>query len=448
MLRFAAVAGAVLAMQAVIPLHVERGTRGGPRLGIDVTVGDRALRLMLSTATSGMRVLAGALPAGAVERTGTPAGTMFSNGLTLRGERARARLALPVAGETLPALLELVDGYGCADERPGCPAANGRTPAMFGAFSGIFGVGNVAPPAGGCCPNPFAAFESSRQRYIVHAAFGAPSVTLDPADATLTRFTMVDVTGALTPLGCVRLAGGATNKVCGEMLFDTAAPELVVITTGTLTPTPLPPGTTASITVGTWSHTFAIGPNAGLHLGMRRGPRNLIVVGLAALQSVDLFYDLPAERIGLRSLDPGVAPAAKHPPPLPALNGRWRCSSSEWPYTTYDFAFGGDGTGSRVALGGRIRAGTTARFTYFQLDDEDFVTHGFGTVWSRMRFDVHGDALDLRDAGYWHESHWTAYPGQQTYACKRRYTVAPLTTKSPAGGTRHPSIDDWRHNAP
>ncbi len=418
MFGFAAAASLVLAMGTVIPLHVEHGPAGVPRLGIDVTVGAHPVRLMLSTSTSGMRVLAGALPPGAAERTGTLAAGSFASGLVLHGERARVQLGLPGAGGTASTLVELIDRYDCADQRPGCPAANGRTPQIFGApFAGMFGIGNAPPPAGACCPNPFNGFEAYRPRYIVHAALAAPSLTLDPGDAALRGFTMVDVTGAQTPLGCVRLAGGVTSKFCGEMLFDTGTPYLTVVTTGTIIPTPLPPGTTASITVGTWSHTYAIGSDAGLHLVMRHGPQNRIVVGLAALQSADLFYDLPTERIGLRSLDAGVAPAAKHPPPLAVLHGRWRCSSSESPYTTYDFAFAPDGTGKRAALGAGAGRDRTDAFTYFQLDEADLVTKMRGSVWSRMHFAVHDNALELRDAGYWHESHWTAYPGEQSYAC-------------------------------
>jgi len=418
MFGFAAAASLVLAMGTVIPLHVEHGPAGAPRLGIDVTVGTHPVRLMLGTSTSGMRVLAAALPPDAVERTGKPGPVAFTNGLVLRGEQVRAQLALPGTRGTASALIALVDGYECADQRPGCPAANGKTPVMFsGPLAGIFGIGDVGPPAGTCCPNPFTAFESYRPRYIVHAALDAPSLTLDPGDGALNRFTMVDVTGAQTPLGCVRLAGGATNKVCGQVLFDTAAPQLTVFTTGAITPVPLPPGTTASLTIGTWSHTYAIGPDTKLHLAMRHGVQNIIVVGLAPLQSADLFYDLPAERIGLRSLDAGVAPAAKHPPPLPALRGRWRCSSSEPPSTAYDFAFAADGTGKRIAHRGQAGGAETEAFTYFELDDADLVTKARGSVWSRMHFAVHDNALDLRDAGYWHESHWTAYPGEQSYAC-------------------------------
>ncbi|MBV8299776.1 MAG: hypothetical protein JO083_09570 [Candidatus Eremiobacteraeota bacterium] len=420
MFALAAAVGLVLAAQTVVPLHVERGPRGAPRLGIDVTVGNRPVRLMLSTSTSGMRVLAGALAPGAAERTGTMADGAFASGLVLHGEQARVQLALPGTVGPASTLVELIDSLSCVDQRHDCPAANGRPPEIFGAlFAGMFGIGNVDPPAGACCQNPLNALEAYRPRYIVHAALDAPSLTLDPGDAALQRFTMIDVTGAQTPVGCVRFAGGVTSKVCGEMLFDTGTPYLTVVTTGAIIPTPLPPGTTASLTVGTWSHTYAIGPDAQLHLVMRRGPQNRIVVGLAALQSVDLFYDLPTERIGLRSLDAGVAPAAKHPPPIPVLHGRWSCSSSEWPYTKYDFAFSADGTGKRSAHGERAGGAGTDRFTYFQLDDSDLVTKMRGSAWSRMRFAVHDDALDLQDAGYWHESHWTAYPGEETYRCSR-----------------------------
>lgn len=291
-----------LAKQAVIPLHVERGPRGDPHLGIDVGLGTRTVRLELSTATPGMRMIASAVPPGAVERTGAPAGGTLVSGLVVKGEQARARLTFPGADGSVPALINVINTLACSETVPDCPAAHGRTPEAFGGlFPGVLGIGNVGPPAERCCANPFDSFGWYRQRYIVHSALDAPSIALDPDDASLRGFTPVDITGAETPIGCVRLAGGATNEICGPIVFETAVSPLVVTTTGALTATPLPPGTTATLSVGAWSRTHAIGPNTGLHLVMRSGMENRIVVGLQALQSVDLFYDVTNERIASAS---------------------------------------------------------------------------------------------------------------------------------------------------
>jgi hypothetical protein len=422
LLAFAAAAfGAqpALAKQAVIPLHLEHGSRGEPRLGIDVTVGGRTLRLLLSTATSGMRVLASAVPKGAAEPTGATGVGGFPSGLMLHTERARARLAFAGASGSVPALIALVDRMSCAPIVPDCPAANGATPENFGGlFSGMLGISNVPPPAVGCCPNPFDASGWYSRRYIVHAAFDAPSVTLDPRPAALRRFTMVSVVGEQTPLGCVRLAGGVSSEVCGEVVFDTAAPNLRVVTNQTPLAAPIPPGTTATLTVGDWSHTFAAGPGTDFDVVVRSGPANRIVVGLAVLRSVDLFYDLPAERIGLRALSAGVEPAAPARAPVPAILGRWRCTSSEWPNGPYELAFAANRTGTKTSFDDR-GAGTATAFTYMRVGADAIAMRTDGTAWGRERITLSADALELSGGGYWHESHWTAFPGDAVYRCTR-----------------------------
>ncbi len=284
----------------VVPLHVERGPGGDQRLGIDVAVGGRTVRVLLDTGSAGLRILASALPAGEVRRTGQSAAGGYGSGLVLRGEEATARFSVgdPVAAEQTS--IELVDGYGCADARPNCPAANGGTPEMFGKlFPGILGASNVDPPRGRCCANPLGALVAYGRRYIVHADFAAPTLTLAPDPAALSAFTLIDVARGTLPRGCVRLSGTAPTEVCGDVLFDTGTPQFLVTTTGIAAQGPFPAGTTATLTVGTWSHAFEIGPRTPLHLTMRRGEANRIIVGLGPLQSVDVYYDLFAGRIGL-----------------------------------------------------------------------------------------------------------------------------------------------------
>ena len=287
----------------VVPLHVERGPHGDPRLGIDVTVGPRTVRVLLDTGSPGLRILASALPAGAAQRTGQRAAGGYASGLVLRGEEATARFSVgdPSVGEQTS--IELVDGYGCADDRPNCSAANGGTPEMFGRlYPGILGASTVDPPRGRCCANPLGALVAYGRRWIVHAEFSAPTLTLGPDPATLAPFTMIDVARGTLPRGCIRLSGSAPSEVCGDVLFDTGTPQFLVTTTGAAAQGPFPPGTTATLALGTWSHAFEIGPTTAMHLAMRRGAANRIIVGLAQMQAVDVYYDLFANRMGLRSL--------------------------------------------------------------------------------------------------------------------------------------------------
>jgi hypothetical protein len=416
-----AVASPASGRQAIVPLYVERGPHGVPRLGIDVTVGTRTARLMVSTNTSGVRVLARAVQAASAQRTGWPAAFVFDGGLLVHGEEARARLRLDGVGGTGTATIGLVDTVECVPTQPRCSAANGAPPDVLGGlFSGLFGLKLIDPPTTECCPNPFHWFGMSHRRYIVHSAFAPPSIVLDPDAATVKRFTIVHISSAETPLGCIRLAGGATNEVCGEVLFDTTTSELTVTTTGAIVRMPLPPRTTATLTVGGWSYSYALSGRAGPNLVVHGGATNSIVVGLDALQSVDLLYDLDAETIGLRALDRGVAPAAKRTAPFPALLGRWRCVSDQWPFPTVVFAFAADETGIRTVLAqGPMRA-RSVPFTYIPLDKTSFAMRdGPDSVWTQLSIALHGTSLRLQNWGYWHESNWTAYPSAESYACRR-----------------------------
>jgi hypothetical protein len=287
----------------VVPLHVERGPFGDPRLGIDVTLGSKTVRVLLDTGSVGLRILASAVPADAARRNGTSAAGGYASGIVLQGEQATARLSIGDPNVVESAVIELVDGISCNDQQPKCPAANGGTPEMFGAlFPGIFGASNDSPPRGRCCGNPIEAFSEYGRRYIVHAKFDAPTITLGPEPTTLSNFTMIDVPRGLSPRGCIRIVG-APNDICGAVLFDTGAPAILVTTTGIVPQGGLSGELAATLTLGTWSHVFASGPRVPVRVTLRRGNQNHITIGLAALQSLDVYYDLAAGRMGFAAVE-------------------------------------------------------------------------------------------------------------------------------------------------
>ena len=295
----AAAPGSPAGGPVVVPLYVERGPHGDPRLGIDVAIGERTTRVLLDSGSAGLRVLAnqgGPSP----RRTGRSATGGYGSGLALQGEEATAALTIGGAHGDAVAI-ELVDSFGCLPEKPNCPAANGGIPEMFGAlFPGILGVSPIDPPGGRCCANPLPALAGGVGRsYIVHANFASPALTLNPDAAALGGFTMVDVARGTPPRGCIRITGAEPNEVCGDVLFDTGSPQCVVTTTGVGHEGAFPPRTPVTLGVGTWSHAFEAGPGTPLRLTVRHGERNAIVVGLALLQEFDVYYDLAGSRIGL-----------------------------------------------------------------------------------------------------------------------------------------------------
>ncbi|MGZ3497333.1 MAG: hypothetical protein ACXWNZ_05605 [Vulcanimicrobiaceae bacterium] len=280
-------------------MHVTRGVFGEPRLGIDVTIGGTSIRVLFDTGSAGLRVVASAVSSNSTRRTGVPAGGGYGTGLILQGEEATATLAIGDAHTDGDAGVELVNGFSCSAQRPECPAANGGTPEMFGRlFPGILGAGNIEPALGRCCDNPLKAFEDGVGRtYIVHSNFAAPTLTLNPDSAEKSAFTMVDVgVMATPPSGCFTISD---TKICGDVIFDTGTPQLVVTTNGAL-PTGPTRGTSMTLAIGRWSHEYALGAGSPpVRLVMQRGMTNRTVVGLAALQDIDVLYDLDAGRIGL-----------------------------------------------------------------------------------------------------------------------------------------------------
>jgi len=289
----------------VVPLHVVSGAVGDDRLGIDVTIGGTTVRVLFDTGSAGLRILATAVPANAVRRTGRAAAGSFANGLILRGGEATATLAIGAVRSAGEQPIELVDGYSCGFLSPFCPSIGGGAPEMFGGlFPGILGVRNRVPVDGVCCANPMPGLANAvGERFTVHANLESPTLTLDPDPAWVdAAFTLLDVPAGTSPRGCIRVDVAPKHEVCGEVVFDTGAPQVTATTTTDNAEFfRLGSATNVTLTVGTWSHVFPIGGPEHLRVTVIPAGADRIVVGLTALQHVDVYYDLAGGRIGLRS---------------------------------------------------------------------------------------------------------------------------------------------------
>jgi hypothetical protein len=284
-----------------IPLHVEGGD-ADPRLAIDVLFGTKPVRVLFDTGSLGLRLLASAVPADAARRTGSAPINGYGTGLMLHGDQAMAALSLGDPTVTDTTQIEVVDSFSCSPERPRCPAADGGIPVMFGRmFPGILGAGNGIPPRGGCCTNPFDASGAYGKQYIVHSNFSGPNIVVRPDAATIAKFSMVSAARGVRPYGCIRLVG-SPNDICGGVLFDTGTPQIEVVTNTIADSAQTSGEIPAKLTLGTWSHTFA-GGKVPVRVNLRRGNGNRIIIGLSALQSVDVFYDLAGERMGFLALE-------------------------------------------------------------------------------------------------------------------------------------------------
>ncbi len=270
------------------------GPAGDPRLGINVTVGQDAVQLLLDTGSAGLRLLASALHPQSANRVGKSAAGIYGSGLHLQGEEARASLTIGQAhGDGIP--IELVDSYSWGD------ANSSRIPEMFGRlFPGILGVNLMVPPSR-CCASPLPALAGGvGKRYIVHAAFDAPQLVLNPDNATVQSFSMADIGSAGWPQGCITIEKLLPYDFCGEVLFDTGTPQIVVSGVGIDSRGAAPAGSAAHLRLAGWSHDFVAGRDGRIFVRPARS--NRIVIGLSALQKIDVLFDADRHQIGLRSL--------------------------------------------------------------------------------------------------------------------------------------------------
>jgi hypothetical protein len=281
----------------VVPLYAAMGAARDPRLGIDVTIGTSTQRLLFDTGSAGLRVNAKALPPDAYRRTGRSLKADFGFGDELRGEEVAATLAIGAAhASNVP--IHVVDEIGCSPEVRDCPDNAGEPVLFSGIYPGIFGAYLRQTGNAGCCASPLIALDGGvGRRFIVHANFNAPTLTLNPDDVALTAFSVVDFAAFGAPRGCIRVYGGG-QETCGPVIFDTGTPQLLITTTGMI---PAPPWTHATLRIGSWTHDFAIGAYAsgGVPFSVRRTDVIRIVVGLTAMQDFDVFYDLEHRRVGI-----------------------------------------------------------------------------------------------------------------------------------------------------
>ena len=302
-----ACAGTASAQQppVVVPLHVEHSPYHVPHLGIDVTIGSITKRLEVDTSSPGLRILASALPSDAWQRTGQTVTGDYGNGLNLRGFEANASLTLAGLRSERPVQIEAVESIACASWSPKCQAAKGGVPDEFGkVFPGVLGLRITNPTPDECCVNPLLALAGrAGHAYVLHADFAKPTLTLGPDAARMNAFTTVPVTTTSWPIGCIAVKDVAL-QVCGEIVIDTGSQQTLVFDPAPVFQGFFPPGTIANVTIGPWKHNLTSGGDGDERYSIvsQRGDKKLIVVGLGALQDVDVLFDSDRNRIGFLGL--------------------------------------------------------------------------------------------------------------------------------------------------
>jgi hypothetical protein len=293
----------------LIPLHVERADQDHARLGLPIELDGKPLYVALDTGTQGVRILKSTLPGSNYARAGDVTSLSFANGAEVVG----AAVTLPFSvGGTKPAPIaaQAVDVVRCLPTAKRCVAMDGYTGEFGWAFSGIAGIG-AELPGEDCCTQPLRALPGNiGQRYLVRSNVAKPYLVLSPSGALTKGYTMLPMAasndGATQwPRGCVRVADKMT--FCAPLVFATGSSGMIRIETDKapnwtsdddIGKTLNQGNYEAAIGVGSWVHRYE---NAQVTIVKAKPDANRIVVGLMAMQNIDVLFDFQHGQLGLHA---------------------------------------------------------------------------------------------------------------------------------------------------
>jgi hypothetical protein len=293
----------------LIPLHVERADQDHARLGLPIELDGKPLYVALDTGTQGVRILKSTLPGSNYARAGDVTSLSFANGAEVVG----AAVTLPFSvGGTKPAPIaaQAVDVVRCLPTAKRCVAMDGYTGEFGWAFSGIAGIG-AELPGEDCCTQPLRALPGNiGQRYLVRSNVAKPYLVLSPSGALTKGYTMLPMAasndGATQwPRGCVRVADKMT--FCAPLVFATGSSGMIRIETDKapnwtsdddIGKTLNQGNYKAAIGVGSWVHRYE---NAQVTIVKAKPDANRIVVGLMAMQNIDVLFDFQRGQLGLHA---------------------------------------------------------------------------------------------------------------------------------------------------
>jgi hypothetical protein len=283
----------------LIPLHVERADEGHARLGLPVQLDGKAVYMAFDTGTQGVRVLSKVLPGVNYPVTGPATSLTFANGAVVSGPSVKLPFSV-IGTKPVDVAVQTVNDVRCQRNQRKCLAMDGYTGEFGFAFSGIVGAG-AAQPNDDCCTQPLRALPGNiGQRYLVHANFGKPFVILSPSTGLTHEFTMVPMTASQNgatqwPVGCVQV--GDKMRFCAPVVFATGSTEMIrgdgdendVLAQGNYD---------VVLGVGTWGHRYE---GAQVTIAKTKPGANRIVIGLTAMQNLDVLLDFPRGQLGLHA---------------------------------------------------------------------------------------------------------------------------------------------------
>jgi hypothetical protein len=189
---------------------------------------------------------------------------------------------------------------------------DGYTGEFGWAFSGMFGAG-AGQPNDDCCTQPLRALPGNiGQRYLVHANFAKPFVILSPSAGLAHNFTLVPMTVAQNgeaqwPVGCVQV--GDKMRFCAPVVFATGSTGMIRVETektpnwtgdgdGDVNDVLAQGNYDVAPGVGSWMHRYE---SAQVTIAKAQPGANRIVIGLMAMQNLDVLLDFPSRQLGLHA---------------------------------------------------------------------------------------------------------------------------------------------------
>lgn len=299
-----------IAQRVELPIKPVTLSNGDRRFSVTISVNGQPIEAGLDTGSTGLRVLAAALPGGAALH-GATLHNSYGSGVAFTGQAVQVSLGLGVL-PARSAAVERIDAVACLPRVPDCAARERVASADYRiqgdglpgeGFVAIIGIGLRADPLA----NPLIA--SGVRRWIVELprpGDAAPGrLILNPDDAEVARyrqFSFIRDTNEVA--GCIVAADGST-KLCAPAMIDTGAVGLRV--QGGDQRQILPAGTAATIVVGddraTASMPVTIGRRdqaSAMRLYPARQPGQIsLSLGIAPYFHWSILYDADKRRFGV-----------------------------------------------------------------------------------------------------------------------------------------------------
>jgi hypothetical protein len=293
---------------------------GTIRYSIWVKVGNRTVEAMLDTGSTGLRVLPPVVPG---DLTGLPTEAEYPDGVKLEG--LRIPLNVEIGSLSGPMQVGVVDKPECETTETNCPVpkhgdtfligSDGRTGHGYSAIIGI-GFSERSPDI----PNPLEALGASQ--WIVELPLpNDPSSTglliLKPDAAARSGFKMAPSVKGGDFFGCLQTKK-PEQMICGPVVLDTGAPEIVAYSQDAQTSEFWPPGRAASFRFRSGQTlSFDTGGKGEMSQVTVLTAKNrsgygdaFISAGLFPFYFYDVLYDAAAHKVGLKERDKSTPVAA------------------------------------------------------------------------------------------------------------------------------------------